>query len=642
MDGSLNEVKTNKFSIFNYKLFRSIAILFAVFQLYTGFFGIQIAMRQRSVHLLFALILIFLFFEVNGKKREKWNIKWYDYILIVCSIISVSYFAIYADELSSRWALVTNLSIPKIIVGAMVLLLVLEASRRVVGIAFTIIISVFLIYGLFGQYFPMPLGHKGFSISYLVDYLLFTNHSVWGTALNVSATFIYAFCLFASFLENTGAGQFFINASIAVAGNFRGGPAKTAVLASGLMGMVSGNSVANVATTGCFTIPLMKRVGYKPSFAGGVEACASTGGQYMPPIMGATAFLIAELTGIPYSRLILCAFIPAALYFFSVGMMVHFEAVKYDLPYIPKEELPSIKKVLKEGFYYIVPIVVLVWALMAGYSALRAGLYSTLLVIAIGLCKKEARAILFNGGFVDAIVSTAQVILQVAIACAAAGIIIGIVTLTGVGATLTGLVLGLFSESLILTLVLIMIVSIILGMGLPTIAAYVVQVAVTIPILVEFGVPILAAHMFVFYFSNVSQITPPVCLSAYAAAGIAQANNNETAFTAMRIGAAAYIIPFMFIYGPALLLQDSLVNIIIASISALLGVAMFASGLEGWLLTNSKVYERIILIIGSISLIFQGIYTDLIGIGCLIAVILLQQQRRSKITKNKGEEVLQG
>ncbi|GGH67893.1 C4-dicarboxylate ABC transporter [Compostibacillus humi] len=606
-----------------------IAIFMSFFHLYTAMFGVFESILQRSAHLGFALILVFAIYKPASRAAKSDSIPWYDWILIALSAGTYAYFVLNAQDISSRMTYIEDLSALQIAIGVIAALVLVEATRRVVGTALLVIIILFLLYGLWGQYLPGALGHRGFDLMWIIDHLFYTTSGVFSTPLGVSATFIFLFILFGKFLEVSGAGQFFIDLSVAGMGKYRGGPAKTAVVASGIMGMISGSAVANTVTTGAFTIPLMKKTGYKSHFAGAVESVASSGGQITPPIMGAAAFIIATYLGIPYVELAYAAAIPALLFYISLFMQVDFRAKRIGLRGINKEELPRVSDVFKKGYIFFVPLIVIIVMLVSGASPMRAGLFAIGATIFVALINRVAS--LDFKTVVKALDLGARASLETAVACAAAGLIIGVIGFTGIGLQFSSLIISMSGGILIIALIFTMITSIILGMGLPTVAAYIVQVPLTIPALIELGVSPLAAHMFVFYFAAMSAITPPVALAAFAAAGIAGSEPMKTGLTAVRLGIAAFIVPFIFVYGEALLLMGNPLEVILATITAIIGIMGIASAAEGWLLRHSFWYERLILTFGSLLMIVPGIWTDLIGIAILSGIYLNQRYLRKDL-----------
>jgi len=512
-----------------------------------------------------------------------------------------------------------------IVFGAVCILLVLEAFRRVVGIPITIVAVFFLAYAYWGPYFPGMFAHRGFSYTRIISHMYVTTEGILGMPVGVAATFVYMFILFGAFLHKTGLGKFFIDLALAATGHRIGGPAKVAVLASGFFGTISGSSVANTVTTGTFTIPLMKSIGYKPEFAGAVEAAASTGGQLMPPIMGAAAFVMSQFIGIAYIEIAIAAALPALLYYLAVGFMVHMEAKRLGLQGIPKNRLPNLKKVLSEGWHLLIHLFVIVYLLVQGYTPLRAALVCIVVTVAIAMMKKSTR--LNVKDILDALESGARSAIGVSAACACAGIIIGVVTLTGVGLKIANGIVVLSGGSFFLTLFLTMIASIILGMGLPTTAKYIVLASMAAPAIMKFGVPIMAAHLFIFYFGIVADLTPPVALVSYAAAGIAQSNPMKTGFTGLRLAMAGFLIPYIFVYNPGILLIDTTpLEVVLIAATSILGAFSLALAGSGFWMRPLNIIERLVLFGSAISLIFPGTLTDIGGAVVLAGIWFLQKQ----------------
>ncbi|OLO28660.1 hypothetical protein BTR23_17245 [Alkalihalophilus pseudofirmus] len=604
------------------KIVSIIAIAMSAFHLYTAFFGVFESIMQRSAHLAFALLITFAIYR-PAKKLKQSKIPWYDIVAMLLVIVSYSYFIFNSQDISSRMSYITPLTNWEIIIGVIASLVLLEATRRVVGNALLIIVVVFLAYGIWGHLLSGTLSHREFTLMWIIDHLYYTTSGIFSTPLGVSATFIFLFILFGKFLEVSGAGQFFINLAVAGMGKYRGGPAKTAIVASSILGTISGSAVANTVTTGSFTIPLMKKTGYKGPFAGAVEAVSSTGGQIVPPIMGAAAFIIASYLGVPYIDVVMAAIIPAILYYVCLYMQVDLRAKRNNLHGMEKEEIPNLFSVLKEGFLFFLPLIIIIVMLVMGYSPMRAGLFAIASVILVAAVRTATR--LSFKQILTALDLGARSSLETAIACAAAGFIIGIIGLTGIGLKFSSLIIDIAGGSLFLTLILTMITSIILGMGLPTVAAYIVQVPLTIPALIELGVAPIAAHLFIFYFAIISAITPPVALAAFAAAGIAGSEPMKTGLIALRLGIAAFIVPFMFVYGPSLLLIGEPSTIIISIISAVIGIIGIATAAEGWLFRHAFWYERILLFVGSILLIHPNSVVDAVGVVILVVAVLLQK-----------------
>ncbi|MGB9840571.1 TRAP transporter permease [Thermovenabulum sp.] len=611
------------------KIVSAIAITFSLFQLYTAIFGVLDAMIQRSIHVAFGFCLIFLLYPAKSDwPRDR--IHPVDFILSILGAAVPLYITVFYKQLVLRAGTVTTLDY---IVGAIGVLLVLEAARRVVGLPIVTIASLFIIYALIGPYIPGQLAHRGADLPTLVQHLFYTTEGIFGIPIGVSSTFIFLFILFGAYLEKTGLGQLFIDLANAIAGWASGGPAKVAVLSSGLMGTVSGSSVANVVGTGSFTIPMMKRLGYKPEFAGAVEATASTGGQLMPPIMGAAAFLMAEFTKIPYSRIIGAAAIPALLYYFGVWTGVHLEAKRLGLRGLSKEELPKFKEIVLERGHLIIPLVAIVYLLVTGFTPMKAALYAIFLSIISAMLRKNTRISLTD--IINGLEQGARSALGVIAATACAGIIIGVVTLTGLGLKLGTSLVDLANGKLFLTLFFTMITSLILGMGVPTTANYVITSTIAAPALLMLNVPVLAAHMFAFYFGIIADVTPPVALAAFAGAGIAKANPLKTGLNASKLAIAAFLVPYIFVYNPALLLINvqplEIIWIIITSIIGIVGVS---SAVSGYLITNQSIVERLIFFIGGILLVTPGLKTDIIGAALLVIGYLVQRSKLSKTAKS--------
>ena len=723
-----------------------VAIAFAVFQLYTAVVGERPPQIQRMAHLGFVLALTFLLYPPTFKGRDRFN--WFDLLLVIGGVAVTSYYLVNYRDLMLRAGDYTNLDL---IVGGIGILLILEACRRVVGIPILTVLIICLLYTYFGRSMPGFLQHRGANIGRLVSHMWFTTEGIIGIPLGVSSTFIFLFIMFGAFLEKTGIGRFFIDLGNAVAGGQRGGPAKVAVFTSALEGTVSGSSVANTVGSGSFTIPMMKSLGYRPEFAGAVEAAASTGGQIMPPIMGAAAFLMAEFLGVPYTQIARAAVIPAILYFTGIWIGVDLEAAKTGLRGLPKHALPKLKTVLRERGQLILPIIGMIFFLSTGRTPTKAALYGLILSVLAGVLKKDVAAAevasgverdytpfdrltgviiafaagtfalreflsvgvgiaallaaapplayygalrLLAGGdpekrggalatldkfgaFVMPIIGAAvmwvasgslqsavvygiglyflsnaltgepQVSLRqllsaletgargavgVAVACAGAGIIVGTVTLTGLGLKLaTGLV-DLSGGNLLLTLVFTMVTSIILGMGAPTTANYIITSTIAAPALVKLGVLPMAAHLFTFYFGIIADITPPVALAAFAGAGIAKADPFKTGINATKLAIAAFLIPYFFVYSPDLLMINPGLNTVRILIGSVVGMVGVGAAVAGWFRTFSPWWERLLFLAGGLLLIEPGLTTDLIGVG-LLALAWFTQAARLRMRK---------
>ncbi len=608
-----------------------IAISFSLFQLYTASFGLLPAQIQRSVHLTFVLLLVFLLYPLRKGFRQV-RIPWYDILLGLAGAYAALYITINYEGIVDRAGAFTTMDI---FFGAMGILLVLEACRRVVGLPILIIACSFIAYAFLGPYMPGFLNHRGYSFRRVVGHLYFTTEGILGTPLGVSATFIFLFILFGCFLEKTGIGKFFIDIANAIAGFASGGPAKVAVITSAMLGTISGSSVSNTVGSGSFTIPMMKKLGYKPEFAAAVEAAASTGGQIMPPIMGAAAFLMSETLGIPYIQVAMAAIIPAILYFTGIFIMVHLEAKKLGLGGMKKEELPRIVTVLKDRGHLIIPLIVIIYFLAEGATPVKAALYGIITSILASMLRKSTRMSLRD--FVDALETAGRTILGVAAACATAGIIIGVVTLTGLGLKMASGLISLAGGRMLPTLFFTMISSLILGMGVPTTANYLITATITAPAVIQLGVPMLAAHMFTFYFGIIADITPPVALAAYAGSAIAKSNPFKSGVIATKLAIAAFIIPFIFAYSPAILLIDtSVLEVIQIIVTSLVGMLAVGAAMEGYLLTLGGPADRILFFAGGLLLIVPGLTTDLMGLGLITAAVLLQVARKRNLKRAQG------
>ncbi|NLP17550.1 MAG: TRAP transporter permease, partial [Firmicutes bacterium] len=581
-------------------------------------------------------VLVFLLYPIS-KKSDKSRIPFYDYLLAALGVSIGVYILFNYNQLVLRAGAPTQMDL---IMGFFAILLVLEATRRSIGPELPIVAIAFLLYAYFGPMLPGLLGHRGYDLRRIIYHTYLTTEGIFGTPLSVSSTYVFLFILFGAFLDKTGVGKFFIDMAFSLTGHMRGGPAKTAVVASCLMGSISGSSVANTVTTGAFTIPLMKRVGYKPHFAGAVEAAASTGGQIMPPVMGAAAFIMSEFTGIPYLEIIISAAIPALLYYLAVGTMVHFEACKLGLKGVSRSELPQAREVLVK-IYLLLPVVFIIYFLVKGFTPFKAAYWGIIGTVLIGMVdviveyllrhKGQINARQYIENMIDALADGAKGAVSVAMACATAGIVVGVVTLTGLGLKVATLIITLAGGNLLLTLFFTMIASIILGMGLPTTAKYIVLATMAAPALTQLGVPLMAAHLFILYFGVIADVTPPVALAAYAGAGIAGANAMQTGFTALKLALAGFLIPFVFALSPDLLLiETTAVDATFAFISASIGIVALAAAVENFLLTYCKFYERILLLAAALALINPGLYTDAFGVVVLGGTLILQHLRRKK------------
>ena len=548
---------------------------------------------------------------------EKRRFPWIELILAIATLVACAFILFSLEALSLRLRAGTPFADPNNAWAAFVIvLLILELTRRVAGIPLVVIALFAIAYAFLGPWLPGFLEHRGYDAKRFFTYV-FTDNGVLGPTTAVSSTYIILFIIFAAFLQSSKVGDYFVNFAFAVAGRARGGPAKVSVFASGLMGMINGTSAGNVVSTGSITIPLMKQVGYRPQSAGAIEAAASTGGQIMPPIMGAGAFIMAEITGIPYTELVVAALIPAVLYFASIFFMVDFEASRTGMRGMRSDELPNLPELLRQVYLFL-PIVILIGALFMGYSVIRAGALAIAAATVVSwltphrMGPRQIYEALGDGG---------RMAIQIIVVCACAGLIVGVISLTGVGARFSALLFDLAQQSKLLALIFAMLIAVILGMGMPTTAAYAVAASVVAPGLIEIGIAPLVAHFFVFYFAVVSAITPPVALAAYAGAAIAGSDPMRTSVASFKVGLAAFIVPFMFFYSPGLLMEAPWHEILRNVATGLVGVYLLAAAVQGWFMGPAGLASRLLLLAGSICMISGDWRTDLAGIG--IAVLLL-------------------
>lgn len=628
-----SESRYRRFKDWKKYLIIVISAAFCLFQLYSILSGKITAQVVRATHLAFVMALAYLLFPMK-KDMPKDKLPWYDVIIAIVGVCSWLYISINFDSLVRRAGIYNTTDI---IIGIVGILILFEACRRIVGTPILIISLVFIVYALFGAYAPGFLNHRGYSIQRLVSHLYYNTEGIMGTPIGASATFIFLFIFFGALLDKTGIGQFFIDICNAIAGSYDGGPAKVAVLTSAMFGTVSGSSVSNTVGTGSFTIPMMKSLGYRPEFAGAVEASASTGGQLMPPIMGAASFLMAESLGIPYKEVAKAAIIPAILYFTGIFIMVHLEAKKTGLKGLSRDSLPKIGELLMKKGYLVIPLATIIYFFVLGKTAIYAGLMG---IIAAGLVAiinsivdiilKRERSFTFND-LIDVFVNGARNIISVAVACAMAGIIIGVITLTGLGLKIGAGLISISGGISILLLMLTMISSIILGMGVPTTANYLITSTIAAGAIIGLGFEPLAAHMFVFYFGIIADVTPPVALAAMAGAAIAKSDPLKTGFEATKLSIGAFIIPYMFIFNPQILMiNTTFVEVIPILITSLIGMFGVSAGLDGYVFRKCNFIERILFIAAGLLSIYPEFYTDIIGIGLIAALIILQIITRKK------------
>jgi TRAP transporter 4TM/12TM fusion protein len=619
----------------------AIAVAMSLYHMYVAGFGPPEALIFRGTHLLFALTLVFMLYPFRRDGSVLW--RGLDALFLVAGWGVVLHIFLNYEYYTNRIIYIDELSAWDRFYSVVSVLVVLEATRRVIGWALPLTAICFLAYAL-QSHVALPV---------LMEQVYFSTEGIFGQTLGVSASYVMLFVLFGAFMEKSGTGQLFMDFALSITGRYAGGPGKVAVVSSSLFGTVSGSAVANVMVDGPITIPLMKRTGFRPPFAAAVEAVASTGGQLMPPIMGAAAFVMAEFLAVPYAQVALWALVPALLYYLAVFFAVHFEAKRYKLLGVPAAELPRFSAVMLERGHLFVPILIVLFGLLAGYSAPLCALVGALSCLPLAMLRRSTRAGIGWKSIIDALEEGARNTLAVAMACACAGIVIASVTITGLGIVFTQMVVALAQDQLLLALILTAMAGIILGMGMPTTPAYIMLVALLVPAVIKLAVsgcpePITpeckssmtpAAHMFAFYFAILSAITPPVALAIFAAAGLAKANMWESGFAAMRAAAPAYIVPFMFVYEPALLLVSKnwaadWPYVLWVVVTACTGVIALAGGLFGWLIAFATTWQRAVLIIGSLMLIKPGFYTDIAGFGLLALVVGTQLVERRRAAES--------
>ena len=609
-------------------LITAIAVTMSLYHMYVAGFGPPEAVIFRGTHLMFAFALVFLLFPLRPGASAAWRLL--DYAMLVLSLASVLHIFFDYTAFTNRIIYIDDLSAADKFFSVVAVLMVLEGTRRVIGWALPLTALVFLVYAGFFTEVKLVV---------LMEQVYLSTEGIFGSTLGVSASYVMLFVIFGAFMERSGTGQLFMDFAMSITGHTAGGPGKVAVVSSSLFGTVSGSAVANVMVDGPITIPLMKRTGFRPPFAAAVEAVASTGGQIMPPVMGAAAFVMAEFLSVPYAQVALWAVVPAMLYYVAVFFAVHFEAKRYKLAGVPKDELPRFTRVMAERGHLFTPILIILTGLFMGYSAPLCALVGALACLPMALLRKSTRAgITWKTAF-EALEDGAKNALSVAMACACAGIVIACVTITGLGIVFTQIVIALAQNTLILALILTAVAGIILGMGMPTTPAYIVMVALLVPAVIKMGVVTPAAHMFAFYFAILSAITPPVALAVFAAASLAKADIWTTGFAAMRAAAPAYIVPFMFVYEPMLLLivKDwgaEWAFVLWSVVTATVGVICLAGSLFGWLLGHASTWERVLLFIAAMCLIKPGLITDAIGLALLALVAGAQLLARRRAAES--------
>jgi TRAP transporter 4TM/12TM fusion protein len=588
-----------------------ISILMAGYHLYFATVGFLTEMTWRAGHLMFAAVLILLSYPIT---REKSGWRFLDWLLILFVIVSGFYIIIEYPNMSLRMGAPL---VRDIVMGTISIVVVLEITRRTLGWPLLTIAITFLLYSLFGNFLPGIMSHRGFDFDRIITQIYMTLEGIHGIPLGVMVKYVYFFVLFAGFLDATGAGKWFIDFAFALTGRSRSGPAQTAVFSSGLMGSISGSAVANTVATGSFTIPLMKKVGYSPSVAGAIEAAASTGGQMVPPIMGAGAFIMAEWTGIPYRKIILVSIIPAILYFISVSFFVHIRALKTGIRKVPPEELPSLRTQFKRGAHYLIAIALLIILLVRGYSPTYSVCLGIAALVLVSFFRKESRMTVSD--FFEAFRSAALKAVPVSAACAAAGIVVGAVGLTGLGLKFSAMVISVAGGQKIVAILLVLLASLFLGMGLPVTAAYVVLAVLAVPGLRELGISALAAHLMVFWYSQDSNVTPPVCLAAYAAAGIAEADPMKTGLYSWALAKGLYLIPLLFVY--TTILSGSLLEVLGIAFFAAIGLFGMTLFLEGFLIRPLNIITRILFLCVTVCCFWPIGWINIFGALLMLALV---------------------
>ena len=605
------------------KFFYLVAILVSCYHLYTAAFGPPVTLKHRSLHVAMVLSMAFIMYPLSSKCDNK-KVAWYDWIFVVLACAVPFY--VWTDYLGVVER-AGRASDSDMLIATLLVFLVLEASRRVTGWALPILSLVFIAYGLFGRDMPGIFAHRGYSWIALSNHFFANTEGIYGTSVNVAASYIFLFILFGCVMNKCGMGQFFNDLALSLAGSSKGGPAKVSVIASGFLGSINGSAIANVVTTGAFTIPLMKKIGYSKEFAGAVESSASVGGQLLPPIMGAAAFIMAEMLGVQYSSIVIWAAVPALLYYLGIMIQIHLRASKDNLIGLPKEKLPDFRAVIKDKGHLFLPILFLLYMLFfSGRTVINSAFLTIIVTIVVSQFRASTRMNLKD--IVDALADGAKQTVSVAIACACVGIIIGVSSKTGFGLTIANTIISIGEQSLLFTLIFTMITCMILGMGLPSIPAYIITATIAAPALSKLGIAPAAAHMFSFYFAMFANITPPVALAAFAAAGLSGGDPMKTGVQSVKLSIAGFIVPFMFVYSPQLMLiNTTFLEGTWVALSACLGVFLIAIATEGYIYTNMNFFYRIIAATGAVCLIKSGIVTDIIGLVIMIALVLLQKRK---------------
>lgn len=599
----------------------AVSLLFTAFQVYTASTGLMTALLQRSIHLSFVLVLVFMFFPAVKESRRTFLI---DIPLMLAAAVSGIYLYLGFDDLIYR---IGDPSLTDLIVGCLTLVVLLEATRRTVGWVMMMLAVISLVYSYFGQYLPEPFGHSGRDLERIVSQMFFSTEGIYGVPLGVAATYVFLFILFGSFMEKSGVGAIFINLANAFAGKYQGGPAKVGIIATASVGMVSGSPVSDAATTGAFTIPMMKRVGYKPRTAAAIEAVGASGASLMPPVMGAGAFVMADMTGVPYSEIIVHALIPALLFYIALMFVVGNEARKHDLKSLPADEIPGKRDALMKSLRLLIPLGVLIISLaVLRVSPLRAALFATGVILVTtflyNFFKPELKVPVKH--LIEALIETPRKVLVVSVACATAGVIIGMLGMTGLGLKLSDILMSASQGYLPVALLFAMVISIVLGMGLPPTAAYIVMAVTAAPFLVQMGVPVIVAHFFVFIYCCYAPITPPVALAAYTTAGIAGCDPFKAGVEAFRISLTGFVLPVMVVYNHALLGIGDWQQILIVCVLGLFAVWMMSIALVGWFRRHVNYFWRLLLAAAALGCLMPVLWANLAALVVLVAFVMTQ------------------
>lgn len=625
--------KKRSLNVFFQKFVYAISLVFAVFNIAILAFFPMNTWTHLAICVGFAISLIFVLFKgpFEGDRPNLFHIA-LDVTLVGMTIFAITYYAIEHNDMLYRVSAFPTLG--DILTSVFLIVVILEATRRSSSSALCVVAGLFLAYAFLGNYLPSTIGHGGFSFRRVVTYMAGDN-GVWGVGVGAATSYVFLFIVFGAFLDKFGGGEVFIDLSTKLAGHYRGGPAKVAVLSSALFGTISGSAIANVAATGAFTIPLMKKIGYRAEFAGAVESAASTGGQIMPPVMGSCAFIMAEIVGVSYAMLARKALVPACLYFFAILVMVDCEALNAGLKGLAKEPFSEVKKLLRKKWAYLLPIIVVfVSLLVLNVSTSRAALYGILSCLAVPVF--ATRKTFKFRSILDALASGGTGVVSIVAVCAVAGIVVGVLAMTGLGMKIATVLLKLSGGRLLPLLISTMCLSIILGMGLSALPAYIIASSVAAPILTRAGVPMLTAHLFVYYYSIFAVITPPVAFASYTAAGIADANVSKVGFEGFKLAAAGIVVPFVFAYSPALLMDGTVLEICSAATTAVLGIIFFGCSLQGYCFAKINALQRLLMFFASLLMVYSGTISDLIGIVLALAMLLLCRDSRQKVIETCG------